>query len=141
MRRRCFSFTVGAITAAIGIGSPSACGIAITSSRPICAAMATAPGRWGSYTEINYIYDIAQLVHQETMAPVTIIAHSLGGSSGLLYSGSFPETVQKLVSIEGMGPSSKMMEQFTPRRSRSACAAVSRCVAIIPGACQIRDAR
>ncbi len=33
----------------------------------------------GSYTIAGYIYDLAQLVHQQHLAPVTIIAHSLGG--------------------------------------------------------------
>jgi len=66
----------------------------------------------GNYSEINYIYDIAQLVHQKQMAPVTIIAHSLGGSIGLLYSGLFPDTVEKIVAIEGLGPSPQMMERM-----------------------------
>jgi pimeloyl-ACP methyl ester carboxylesterase len=67
----------------------------------------------GSYNEINYIYDIAQLVHQKKMAPVTIIAHSLGGSIALLYSGIFPETVKKVVAIEGLGPSPQMRERIS----------------------------
>lgn len=71
------------------------------------SAWATGSG----YNEINYVYDIAQLVHQKRMAPVTIIGHSLGGSIALLYSGTFPETVKKLVAIEGLGPSPKMLEQ------------------------------
>ena len=73
-----------------------------------------------TYSEINYIYDIAQLVHQKKMAPVTIIAHSLGGSIGLLYSGLFPETVKKIVAIEGLGPSPQMAERFrsTPIEER-----------------------
>jgi pimeloyl-ACP methyl ester carboxylesterase len=66
----------------------------------------------GSYNEINYIYDIAQLVHQKKMAPVTIIAHSLGGSIALLYSGVFPETVRRVVAIEGLGPPPQMQERF-----------------------------
>jgi len=65
-----------------------------------------------SYNEINYIYDIAQLVLQKKMAPVTIIAHSLGGSIALLYSGIFPETVKKVIAIEGLGPSPQMMERM-----------------------------
>jgi pimeloyl-ACP methyl ester carboxylesterase len=65
-----------------------------------------------SYNEINYVYDIAQLVLQKKMAPVTIIAHSLGGSIALLYSGLFPETVKKVVAIEGLGPSPDMMERM-----------------------------
>lgn len=58
----------------------------------------------GSYDHVDYVYDIAQLLHQRNHAPVTIISHSLGGSISLLYSGLYPETVTKLVSIEGMGP-------------------------------------
>jgi pimeloyl-ACP methyl ester carboxylesterase len=65
-----------------------------------------------SYDMINYIYDTAQLVHQKQMAPVTILAHSLGGAIALLYSGTFPETVKKVVAIEGLGPSPQMMERI-----------------------------
>jgi pimeloyl-ACP methyl ester carboxylesterase len=65
-----------------------------------------------SYNEINYIYDIAQLIHQKQMAPVTIVAHSLGGSIALLYAGIFPETVEKIVAIEGLGPSPQMAERM-----------------------------
>ncbi|MGD0190888.1 MAG: alpha/beta hydrolase [Rhizomicrobium sp.] len=65
-----------------------------------------------NYSEINYIYDIAQLVLQKKMAPVTIVAHSLGGSIALLYSGLFPETVKKVVAIEGLGPSPQMLHRM-----------------------------
>ena len=58
----------------------------------------------GSYNHINYVYDIAQLLHQKEMSPVTILSHSLGGSISLSYTGLFPETVEKLVVIEGLGP-------------------------------------
>jgi pimeloyl-ACP methyl ester carboxylesterase len=36
---------------------------------------------------------------------VTIIAHSLGGNVALRYAGIYPETVARLVAIEGLGPS------------------------------------
>ena len=51
--------------------------------------MATSEWATGSgYNEIHYVYDIAQLVNQKRMAPVTIIAHSLGGwKIALLYLG------------------------------------------------------
>ncbi len=58
----------------------------------------------GHYTMANYIYDLAQLIHQQKLAPVTIIAHSLGGNIALRYSGIYPETVHRLVAIEGLGP-------------------------------------
>jgi pimeloyl-ACP methyl ester carboxylesterase len=65
-----------------------------------------------NYAEINYIYDVAQLVHQKQFAPVTIIAHSLGGSIALLYAGLFPDSVSKVVAIEGLGPSPAMLERM-----------------------------
>lgn len=57
----------------------------------------------GGYLYVDYVYDIAQLVQQKHMSPVTIMGHSLGGSISLIYSGLYPETVTKLISIEGMG--------------------------------------
>jgi pimeloyl-ACP methyl ester carboxylesterase len=58
----------------------------------------------GSYTMAGYIYDLAQLIHQQRLAPVTIIAHSLGGNIALRYAGIYPDTVARLVAIEGLGP-------------------------------------
>jgi len=64
----------------------------------------------GSSYEINdYVYDIAQLIHQKGLAPLTIVAHSMGGAIALRYTGLYPENVKKLVVIEGLGPSPKML--------------------------------
>src|SRR5271167_2275952 len=54
----------------------------------------------GDYHLTNYVYDLAQLIHQQKLAPVRIIAHSLGGNIALRYTGLYPDTVQKLVAIE-----------------------------------------
>src|SRR5262249_4988703 len=43
------------------------------------------------------------------LAPVTIIAHSLGGNIAIRYTGIYPEAVRKLVAIEGLGPSPRQM--------------------------------
>jgi pimeloyl-ACP methyl ester carboxylesterase len=64
----------------------------------------------GSYTMAGYIYDLAQLIHQQRLAPVTIIAHSLGGNIALRYSGIYPESVARLVAIEGLGPTRMLAE-------------------------------
>ena len=64
----------------------------------------------GNYTMPAYVYDLAQLIHQQKLAPVTIIGHSLGGNISLRYSGTFPESVRKLVAIEGLGPAPKRLE-------------------------------
>jgi pimeloyl-ACP methyl ester carboxylesterase len=63
----------------------------------------------GSYTMAGYVYDLAQLVDQQRLAPVTIVAHSLGGNIALRYAGVYPEKVKALVSIEGLGPSPKAL--------------------------------
>jgi pimeloyl-ACP methyl ester carboxylesterase len=67
----------------------------------------------GSYTMAGYIYDLAQLIHQQRLAPVTIVAHSLGGNIALRYAGIYPETVAKLVAIEGLGPRWVTMESLS----------------------------
>jgi pimeloyl-ACP methyl ester carboxylesterase len=58
----------------------------------------------GTYPLVDYVYDIAQLIHQKKLAPLTIIGHSLGGHIAMQYSAIYPESVKKLVSIEGFGP-------------------------------------
>ena len=56
-----------------------------------------------TYTNLEYIYDIAQLVEQENLSPVNIIGHSLGGMIACQYAGVFPEKVASLISVEGVG--------------------------------------
>ncbi|MEI9983667.1 MAG: alpha/beta hydrolase [Aliidongia sp.] len=65
----------------------------------------------GSYPMANYVYDLAQLIHQQELAPVTIVAHSMGGNIALRYTGIYPENVRKLVAIEGLGPSPKLLAE------------------------------
>jgi pimeloyl-ACP methyl ester carboxylesterase len=65
----------------------------------------------GDYTMAGYIYDLARLIAQQELAPVTIVAHSLGGNIALRYTGLFPETVRRLVAIEGLGPSPTILAE------------------------------
>ena len=65
----------------------------------------------GGYNQIDYVYDIAQLLRQTGMQPVTIIGHFLGGSITLQYAGLYPENVKKLVAIEGMGPPPEIIKE------------------------------
>ena len=48
----------------------------------------------GNYSTSAYIYDLDQLIHQQELAPVTIVAHSLGGNIAIRYTGVFPEKVR-----------------------------------------------
>lgn len=65
----------------------------------------------GDYSMASYLYDLAQLIHQLKLAPLTLIAHSLGGNIALRYTGLYPENVNKLVAIEGLGPSPRMIAE------------------------------
>src|SRR6202035_1052538 len=53
----------------------------------------------GSYSIAAYIYDLAQLIHQQELAPVTIVAHSLGSMITLRYTGIYPEHAKKIRGI------------------------------------------
>ena len=70
----------------------------------------------GSYGHIDYVYDVAQLVHQAQVTPTTIVAHSMGGTLACLYAGIYPEHVNKLVILEGVGLFRywERMQQSTP---------------------------
>ena len=65
----------------------------------------------GTYGLMDFVVDIAQLVHQKKLAPVTILSHSLGGNISLHYAGLYPEAVSRIVAIEGLGPSPDMLRR------------------------------
>ncbi len=56
----------------------------------------------GSYALADFVYDIAQLLRQTQLTPVSILSHSMGGAISMLYAGTYPETVKKLAVIEGI---------------------------------------
>lgn len=65
----------------------------------------------GRYTMDAYVYDLAQLIHQQGLAPLNIVAHSLGGNVALRYTGLYPENVRRLVAIEGLGDAPAMYKE------------------------------
>ncbi|MGE0386045.1 MAG: alpha/beta fold hydrolase [Gammaproteobacteria bacterium] len=64
-----------------------------------------------SYNIVDFVYDIAQLIRQARLAPLTILGHSMGGAVSLHYAGVYPETVRKIISIEGLGPPPDMVRE------------------------------
>ena len=68
----------------------------------------------GNYSVSAHVYDLAQLIHQQRLAPVTIVAHSFGGFITLRYAGLYPENIAKLIVIEGLG----MPPQILAERAR-----------------------
>ena len=65
----------------------------------------------GSYEMSSFVYDLAQLIHQLNLPPVSIVAHSMDGNIATRYTGLYPENVRKLVSIEGLGLSPAMQAE------------------------------
>lgn len=74
----------------------------------------------GTYAIWDFVLDLAQLIEALGPRPVTLVGHSLGGAVTLHYSGTFPERVERLVAIEGMGPPPKMQKEMaaTPAHER-----------------------
>jgi pimeloyl-ACP methyl ester carboxylesterase len=64
-----------------------------------------------NYTIAACVYDLAQLIHQQELAPLRIVGHSLGGMIALRYAGIYPECVEKLVAIEGLGASPRRLAE------------------------------
>ncbi len=67
---------------------------------------------WASasgYPMMNFVYDLGEIVRHLGWDRFTLIGHSLGGNIALRYAGLFPGRVEKLVSIEGLGPSPDML--------------------------------
>lgn len=68
----------------------------------------------GSYSMVDYVLDVAQLLDAVQAFPITIVAHSLGGSIALQYAGVYPDRVTKVVAIEGLGPPPSMIRNHPP---------------------------
>tara|TARA_Y100000814_G_scaffold162932_1_gene118939 strand:- start:204 stop:1169 length:966 start_codon:yes stop_codon:yes gene_type:complete len=71
-----------------------------------------------TYSRLEYVYDLAQLVKQQELNPVTVVSHSLGGTIASIYAGLYPENIEKLIIIEGIG--------FYPRSEANQPAALIR---------------
>ena len=67
-----------------------------------------------------YVYDLAQIIHQLELEPVTIVAHSLGGNIALRYTGLYPDNVRRVVAIEGLGRRRKCSRNGNNSRCSSA---------------------
>ena len=70
----------------------------------------------GQYSMSAYVYDLAQLIHQLKLAPLSIVAHSLGGNIATRYAGLYPENVRRFVNIEGAGADAEQPGGHAPRK-------------------------
>jgi pimeloyl-ACP methyl ester carboxylesterase len=74
-----------------------------------------APG--AAYAIAEHVLDLAALVDIVGKGPVRLIGHSLGGVVSTIYTGLYPQRVERLVNIEGWGPppQSKMFRPASER--------------------------
>src|SRR5262245_64051611 len=56
-----------------------------------------------AYGSANMVYDLAQLIHQQNLAPVSIISHSWGPATPLDMPAIFPRNVRRLAPIKALG--------------------------------------
>ncbi|MBK7582899.1 MAG: alpha/beta hydrolase [Myxococcales bacterium] len=61
-------------------------------------------GAGGYYHFMDYVADLAGLVAVLGSAQVALVGHSMGGSIAAYYAGAFPERVERLALLEGLGP-------------------------------------
>ncbi len=61
-------------------------------------------GPGGYYHFADYILDLAALVEHLGADEVALVGHSMGASIGVYYAGSFPDRVNALALLDGIGP-------------------------------------
>jgi pimeloyl-ACP methyl ester carboxylesterase len=61
-------------------------------------------GKGGYYYFQDYVFDLTDVMDALVRGPAVLVGHSMGGMVCCLFSGTFPERVRALVSIEGAGP-------------------------------------
>lgn len=62
-----------------------------------------------AYTVSGFVLDLANLVAHLGWERFSLIGHSLGGALVLKYTALFPDTVKRVVAIEGLGPAPDLL--------------------------------
>lgn len=58
----------------------------------------------GYYYFPDYLFDLTELVEELCPSPIALVGHSMGGNVATMFAGLFPNRVQKLALLEGVGP-------------------------------------
>ncbi len=69
----------------------------------------------GDYSMAGMVFDLASLSRTLGDRPVSIIGHSLGGNIALRFAATCPQLVRRLVVIEGLGLSPRLMAEREAR--------------------------
>jgi pimeloyl-ACP methyl ester carboxylesterase len=69
----------------------------------------------GFYPTEGYVFDLAELVETLRLKRFDVIGHSLGGNVALRYAGLFPDRVRRIVAVEGLSHSPKLVAETRAR--------------------------
>ena len=61
-------------------------------------------GPGGYYHFMDYVADLASLIRELGRSRVSLVGHSMGGNVVSYYAGAFPERIERLALLEGVGP-------------------------------------
>lgn len=61
-------------------------------------------GNGGYYHFPDYVADLATLIEELSPSRLALVGHSMGGTIAALYAGTYPERVEHLALLEGLGP-------------------------------------
>jgi pimeloyl-ACP methyl ester carboxylesterase len=61
-------------------------------------------GAGGYYHFLDYVADLASLIERVGRRRISLVGHSMGGMVTAYFSGTYPQRVDRLVMIEGLGP-------------------------------------
>jgi len=65
----------------------------------------------GHYNFIEWVEDLYQIIKTQHWGPVSIVGHSMGAMISSIFAATFPELVNRLILIEGLGAISAEAEQ------------------------------
>ncbi|MEM9487588.1 MAG: alpha/beta hydrolase [Myxococcota bacterium] len=74
-------------------------------------------GAGGYYHFMDYLADLDDLITQVARKRLSLVGHSMGGSICAYYTGTFPDRVERLALLEGLGPPESSIAM--PERVRS----------------------
>ncbi|MBJ95365.1 MAG: hypothetical protein CMP23_12960 [Rickettsiales bacterium] len=70
------------------------------------------------YNFYDYVRDVRAVIDQLDRERIFLLGHSMGGGVSLLFAGSWPEEVERLVVVEGLGPPNESVEDGPARMRR-----------------------
>jgi pimeloyl-ACP methyl ester carboxylesterase len=66
----------------------------------------------GAYLTPYHLLDFTELVNTLGYEQINIVAHSFGGNPTVRFAGLYPERVRKLVLVDAMGPTPRVIERW-----------------------------